>query len=133
MDAKYFDEIKAREQAATPGPWEMDASEGDCGAPQNVCPRGLMYCDDKCPKCEYWEITQGAWVNGPDFIECGDFSFFNDSDADFIAHARTDIPALIAEVERLNSLIEKLGNMVNSYEKRKDDAISDAKKISVLQ
>lgn len=31
--------------------------------------------------------------------------FWSDSDFDFIAHARTDLPALVAEVERLQSAI----------------------------
>lgn len=68
MDAKYLAEIKAREQAATPGPW-----------------------DDK---------VTAVYKDGTAIRICGNFNRF-ETDAFFIAHARTDIPALVAEVERL--------------------------------
>ena len=72
MDSKYLAEIKAREQAATPGPWYAD---------------GWGLFDD----------IQGELVELHD----------TDPDAQFIAHARTDIPALVAEVERLNVIAEQ--------------------------
>ena len=61
-----LEEIKAREQAATKGPWNHNGK---------------------------LDIRQdfGEWLCGA----------VKESDADFIAHARTDIPALIAEVEQL--------------------------------
>lgn len=74
MDAKYFAEIKAREQAATSGKWEICDVPGDVTfvfSPAEGEP-------DICYRCSY-------------------------PDANFIAHARTDIPALIAEVERLTT------------------------------
>lgn len=68
MDAKYLAEIKVREQAATPGPWES----GQYGA---VCTtNGFKLCN----------------VEGH-------------NNAAFIAHARQDISALVAEVERLQA------------------------------
>lgn len=77
MDAKYLQEIKAREQAATAGPWYADG--------------WAMWDDD---------------LDG--FVELHD----TDPDARFIAHARTDIPALVAEVERLQ--VENQGLRANS-------------------
>lgn len=67
MDAKYLAEIKAREQAATSGPWKVGISA---------------------------LITDGN----------GQALFFGEGakgNAAFIVNARTDIPALVAEVERL--------------------------------
>lgn len=66
MDAKYFEEIKTREQAATKGPWYEEG----------------------------WALPN----ENDDYVELIDDS---PADAAFIAHARTDIPALIAEAERL--------------------------------
>lgn len=100
-----IEEIKAREQAATRGPWKAELSEGDCGK-IGECPKGLEYCNDNCQKCEYWEISRGAWPHGPESVECGDYCFFTDTDAEFICHARTDIPALLAEVERLQKIVK---------------------------
>jgi hypothetical protein len=97
-----IDEIRKRCEAATPGPWTFEASEGDCGF-SGKCPRSLIYCDDKCPACEHWEVYKGAWPNGPEMIECGDYAFFTDEDAALIAHARDDIPALLDEIARLTA------------------------------
>lgn len=77
MDAKYLAEIKAREQVATPGPWEEKTN--------------------RHPQCngEPW-----GWISGAS----GNITwsgYVGKTNADFIAHARTDIPALVAEVERL--------------------------------
>ncbi len=72
-----IEEIKAREQAATLGPWKATFGM-DCR----------------------------AFVLTPDEDE--DFKIYNHANADFIAHARTDIPELIAEVERLTAKLDIL-------------------------
>lgn len=74
MDSQRIAEIKAREQAATPGPWR--------------------YSD---VACEIWNEDGDTVVGGVDSEEVS----ISDTDTAFIAHARTDIPALLAEVERL--------------------------------
>jgi len=104
-DQERIAQIKARERAATPGPWGYEKSEGDCGL-TGKCPRDLIFCDEKCPGCEHWEIYKGAWPTGIDTVESGENTFFTDSDASFIAHAREDIPWLLAEVERLTAALE---------------------------
>lgn len=68
MESQRIAEIKAREQAATPGLWHH---EKDC--------------------LDYIRDTNGLNI-------C---MVYQREDVAFIAHARTDIPALIAEVERL--------------------------------
>lgn len=66
--------IKARAEAATPGPWERRITTfTSCG------------------------------VQGPE-MAIYDEGGHGEEDAEFIAHARTDIPALVAEVERLRQL-----------------------------
>lgn len=106
MEQQRLDAIRARCEAATPRPWTADLSEGDCGVYSEDCPRGLEDCDDACPQCDRWEILKGGLVDGPDYVECGEYSYFSDNDAEFIAHARTDIPDLLADVERLTRELE---------------------------
>lgn len=73
-------DIEARANAATPGPW----------------------CTDS------WEIYQGAeyqpglseWIGETCRADDSDGSR---NDAEFIAHAREDVPALLAEVDRLRT------------------------------
>jgi hypothetical protein len=81
LTADQLAEIQARAEAATPGPWNV---END-------------YCDCSEYGCSH-----------PPFpVAFGPFTSFENTtdrhhyDADFAAHARTDVPALIAEVARL--------------------------------
>lgn len=90
MDAKYLAEIKAREQAATPGPWYAD---------------GWGLFDD----------IQGELVELHD----------TDPDAQFIAHARADIPALVAEVEWLNRELSRIGSNASDDKKMRRKDITD--------
>lgn len=76
--------IEARANAATPGPW----------------------CTDS------WEIYQGAeYEAGAEWIgETCRAGEMDDSraDAEFVAAARTDVPALLAEVRRLTARVAEL-------------------------
>lgn len=79
-----IEEIKAREQAATPGPWMVDTDE------QTVI---AVTADFQHIVVDYSMKNLSAWGKClPDVY--------------FIAHARTDIPALIAEVERLQKIVK---------------------------
>jgi hypothetical protein len=76
-------EIEAREKAATAkGVWHSDdTASGDwCVA---------------TPSGRYRGITIAAMID-------------RKADADFIAHARTDIPRLLAEVRRLRAVLERI-------------------------
>lgn len=83
MNPKYLAEIKAREQAATKGPWFYSLN-------------GYIIPNDGGEPV--------AFVGGS-----GDQAIL---DCKFISRARTDIPALIAEVERLTK--ENQGLRANS-------------------
>ena len=91
-----LDVIKARCEAATPGPWYVDRG-GEFDDPYYSIP---SVCRDRY----------------------GDNSLMVGSDkatAEFIAHARTDVPALVAEVERLRAEVEGL---TDAYDSLKSDA-----------
>jgi hypothetical protein len=75
-----LDEIEARANAATPGPWEGKRNGG-------------VYAGDMEPVFE----TGCGCCSDPDLT---------DENSAFIASARTDVPALIAEVRRLRKLLE---------------------------
>lgn len=77
-------DIKAREKAASPGPWEMESvSVG-----------------------EYFVTSihnaDGNWDESFGFMKLS-------HDAEFVSNARADIPALIAEVERLTKMLRNEG------------------------
>lgn len=78
-------EIRAREQAATPGPWESDGAEiyGTLG--------GVLMID--------------LWVGETLDIDNQEQS---NADAAFIAAARSAVPVLLAEVDRLRAQVVEL-------------------------
>lgn len=78
-----LDAIEARAKAATPGPWRVNPRvEADPG-----------------------ETDGHGWLAGPPAAIEYEAALFN-RDADFIAAAREDVPALIAEVRRLRSVVD---------------------------
>lgn len=74
-------QIREREQQATPGPWYVDR-----------------------PRVVYRIRT----IEGIFILEGNSFGVRLDDDADFIAHARTDIPLLLALVTRQQAEIDRL-------------------------
>jgi hypothetical protein len=93
--------IKAREQVATPGPWGTKASlSKDVFQAADVA-----ITADRVAIGEMWEGCPGP----------GDLPYirFAAANAEFIAHARTDLPELVAEVERLRAALEQYANYGN--------------------
>lgn len=82
MTEQQLQEIEARANATTPGPWEI-------------------------------ERNSSGWIDGirapnGDEIVKTDFGVYPPErpDAEFIAHARTDVPKLLAEVRMLKYYLE---------------------------
>lgn len=89
MTESELAEIERREQAATPGPWRHS---------------GNYITPPYSPDYRY-KITQlGGTKESPGLIARNDARLI--PDVQFIAHAREDIPKLLAEVRRLQA--EKL-------------------------
>jgi len=80
--------IRARCDAATPGPWIT------CS------------CDDD----SFWGATVFAEQEGHDDEYIANFSRDQIADAEFIAHARADVPALLAEIDRLDAATQQAAN-----------------------
>ena len=83
-------EIKARCEAATPGPWCKVSDLPDYGVASMNHPGTLPD--------PVVTLNRKYRAPGRPNLGCSEF------DADFIAHAREDIPFLLAEVERLRAL-----------------------------
>ena len=82
---KRLDEIEARTNAATEGPWEVNGPDQPWATISHGSDSILHAYEQHHPYCEG--------------CECGDPRSevaLSDEDAEFIAHARTDMPALAA-------------------------------------
>jgi hypothetical protein len=86
-----LEEIRARADDATWGPWVT----GDQYREGGLHPWEVVI-SQKFPIVELWDTTSG-WA-----------------DAKFIAHARTDVPALLAEVDRLRNLVARVKELTVS-------------------
>lgn len=98
MTEEELQEIEARAQAATEGPWSATLLND--------------YADQTT-------IEGARFVNGNEMPNPEDEPerFTREqtqihADATFIAHARADVPRLVAEVRRLNALCERLERAV---------------------
>ena len=93
--------IKARAAAATEGPWEWD--DPTIG--------------------QHWSRPEPWATVVDDEVNCGGYCYGgssspikSDADGQFIAHAREDIPVLLAEVERLREEREELQRRLDAVE-----------------
>ena len=84
--------IRQRVEKATEGPWYtgFDYEKHD---PTVIAPGYIEHTID-------YPLDEVGLENGK-------------ADAEFIAHAREDIPALLAEIERLNATIQRVRDIVN--------------------
>lgn len=103
MTNEDLSQIEARAAAASPGPWTLGAPEGPMDGPTVKDADGLTLVEDVSIR-----IT-----------EC-----------DFIAHARTDVPALVSEVRRLRALftaedIELLEGEADHFYRDTEDRMKD--------
>lgn len=84
-----LEQIKQREQAATPGPWKMWNGWGPL---IDVEPE-LMACERVGPDYE------GGFVPGEGAVDI----YASRADFEFVAAAREDIPALLAAIDKLTA------------------------------
>jgi hypothetical protein len=118
MDKQRLDAIRARCEAATPGPWR-DGDYGQMVWATNPYGHGDMRVAD----VRGWGHLTGVGTCNftPDKA-----AEIQDANYAFIAHARTDVPDLLAEVERLN---EEL-TLERAYTDFWKDAAEKARKLT---
>ena len=80
-----IDAIRARCDASTPGPWRVDGSTYDEDCNEHLAPYGLEGPNERL-----------IWSSGG-----GEYAHPDMATAQFIANARTDIPALLAYIDEL--------------------------------
>jgi hypothetical protein len=108
LTTQQLDEIDARHKAATPGPWGVyefgggtaidiaaDLQDTGCGyrARREICRLEDEPLDN--------DPTHREWTAEEDWAQV-------QADSVFVAHAREDVPALIAEVRRLRDRVAEL-------------------------
>lgn len=98
MSERELAEIRARAEKATKGPWRAFVLNGV---------RAVMQGDDEVIK---WTGFDGS-----------DFQTGNARNCRFIAHARTDIPALLAEIDRLRELMKEAATLIDAFMVHGDD------------
>lgn len=91
MDKARLKEIEERAERATPGPWKWGGS-----------PRAQFGAANELTVRSAGEFPHGKWIADVGRIQ------EREANAEFIAHARTDVPDLLAEVRRLNTAFSRL-------------------------
>jgi hypothetical protein len=102
-DGDQLAAIEARAQAATEGPWTVVEGEDTCGGYG-------PYSYAMIPG-----VLDAEWTpDGMDAHICGET--LSIPDAKFIAHARTDVPALLAMVREQRAALDLIANQANAAE-----------------
>lgn len=102
QQTQRMQEIKARHTATTQGEWK--ATKSECACESYECDKGVSRYEASeraCSGCDGFAITEGASVIGPREVDCGEYSYYTDEDAEFMASAHQDIPWLIEQLESL--------------------------------
>ena len=110
--------IKARADAATVGPWIVD--------------------EDQVRREPYRYPGHGPWEGRLPQYVTERYGILNENDAEFIAHAREDVPALVAEVERLRGELADAREMNRAwkrwvYEQQQELRVVKKEKIARLE
>lgn len=100
----YLQEVKKRAEAATPGPWEIEPRDSRYyinghGKPPVVTQELIDAIEDS-----YNDLALGADIRGLDTPLRATFFV---KDANFIAHARTDIPELLRRLRSCEEVHQK--------------------------
>ena len=104
LTSNQIQQIRARCDAATPGPWRVEADAYD--DPQLLAAepvRSARSCRVRGCRCCY-QLLEASWDT------CAYVTAATEpADLEFLAAARTDVPALLGEIERLHQLLGSAG------------------------
>ena len=115
LPPEHEEQIRKRVTAASPGPWDVDAHQHaaagcrclSCYDPVVgwlVEPPGALDCEDLVASKTGQGITNDT---GRSLGYCNEGPLLSYEDAKFAACAREDIPALLAEIDRLRKELEE--------------------------
>ena len=102
MTAAELDAIEQRAHAATEGPWEAGTGDGD-------------------PRPHVWTSRSTGCVAHITYVVPNDYGDVRPDDAEFIAHARDDVPALLAEVRRLRAMEQRVSKVARELRYKNAD------------
>ena len=106
LSERDLEVIEQRAGAATPGPWFVRHLDDDYAAgltAVSTVPDTGRH--EGWPRFDGAEIVAATIVQNPcAYAVVADGKW--DQNADFIAHAREDVPSLVAEIRRLRQLVE---------------------------
>src|SRR4051812_14200207 len=103
-----LDQIRARAQAATGGPWELVTDSCDCGDGYG-CPHGTFPYALRLPEHTVRDGDRDCEPGDPRDSyrhSASEISDLTMATAEFIAHARTDVPSLLAEIDRIRAELD---------------------------
>lgn len=104
-----LDAIQSRVDTATSGPWMVDGDD----------PTVVMKPDSPPSTWDGLMVARTRGTTGTSIDNLPEYA-----DAEFIAHARTDIPALIAAVRDRDSAIARVWELIDQW-RESSDAIAD--------
>jgi hypothetical protein len=100
--------IERRANEATPGPWNIDSHA-----------LGIWCPSEKGGETKIFDIRGWGYFTGRGHgalaLSAEEGKRRQTANGDFVAHARTDIPALLAEVKRLRAREEKLSRTIQEF------------------
>lgn len=142
-----LDAIRAREAAATPGPWVAGDVFGHASVIFNRFGKIVGAGHVDATRCALCPLGEPVWtgrrdINGEDMpahrhrerhpshpehlissaatgrLVAGNFNYetggiIQPADTTFVEHARTDIPELLAEVDRLNAVVDAMSEALH--------------------
>lgn len=143
MSGVDIEAIRARADAATPGPWHWYGNTATKFLSLNTWKSGLGRCnvmdfarwgmhgarprfavDDYMHDADefaQWEVCHDAKTPGDPRLYRHDVDGIRHPDAEFIAHSRADVPALLASLDRVLALCDN----VRAICERTGDAAED--------
>ena len=109
-----LDAIEARANNATPGPWSLDYESCECndGMCRDADYVGAVITPEQLPAAAEVAARTGKPL-GPYAYHRNEIADFTTADLEFITHARTDAPALVAEIRRLTAELQQARGLLD--------------------
>lgn len=105
---KRLDQIRARVEAATPGPWET-REDGDYYLGGTYIGHGPYFYDkSKWDGCGLVPTTKGYRNGVAEYFETDVCRVESSDDLEFLVHARSDVPWMLERIAELESALQEV-------------------------